>query len=72
MHRFVLSLVIVVAWVWTGWAQSPAAQQVGAQIASILQQSAAAGAQSSALSRDLRDSQGSVQIVRKADQAAKL
>ncbi len=72
MHRFVLSLVIVVAWVGTGWAQSPAAQQVGAQIASILQQSAAAGAQSSALSRDLRDSQGSVQIVRKADQAAKL
>ena len=33
MHRFVLSLVIVVAWVGTGWAQSPAAQQVGAQIA---------------------------------------
>lgn len=75
MRRFALALGVVVGVVaatGSGWAQSTTAQQVTTQIATILQQAAASGAQSSALSRDLRDSQGSVQVVRKADQAAKL
>jgi len=72
MRSVILSLLFAAAWTGATWAQSPIAQQVGDQITQILQQSGAASARSSAMARDLSDRQGSVQIVQKADQSARL
>lgn len=52
-------------------AQSPAAQQVAAQIAAIVQQSSASGARSSAMARDLQDPLGGRHVELKADEVAR-
>ncbi len=72
MRRLLLGLLLAVALSAPGWAQSPAANQVAAQIGQIMQQSAASASRSSAMANDLHDPLGGSRVVQKADEVVRL
>lgn len=72
MRSLFLGLVLAVVGATAALAQTPTADQVAAQIAQLMQESAASAARSSSMARDLRDPLGSSQVLYKADELTRL